>query len=141
LVWQKAQTQVIKATANIPPNLLGTILPSIITSPRWHTERTKAVGEGFGFLKLGLIRGRSGVVYQAVGLVVEAGGRFRERRGKEKNQDNQQRNPDDEFHGHLAAGETNLRSNAMIAKSKNRNNYAQCEQFVGSTKSNSKNLN
>ncbi len=42
-------------------------------------ERAEAVGDGFGFLKLHLVRLVSGVVHQPVGLVVEAGGRFRKR--------------------------------------------------------------
>src|SRR5260370_4948746 len=74
-------------------------------------ERTEAVGNGFGFLKLGLIRRVRRVIHQTVGLVVEAGGRFWKRRSKEKNGNGQEGNTDENFHRYLGgwSGEFTLR--------------------------------
>src|SRR5260370_3132405 len=74
-------------------------------------ERTEAVGDGFGLLKLGLIRRVRGVIHQPIRLVVEASRRLRKRRSKDKKGAGQEGNTDENFHRYLGgwSGESTLR--------------------------------
>ena len=64
-------------------------------------ERAQALGDGFGFLKLGLIGRVGSVVHQTVAFVVEARRCFRKGRSKEEKSTSQQGHTDKAFHGHL----------------------------------------
>jgi hypothetical protein len=64
-------------------------------------ERAEAVGDGFGFIKLDLIRGMRGVVDEAVGLIIKARGRFREWRSEKEKSDSQQGDTDKNLHAYL----------------------------------------
>ena len=50
-------------------------------------ERAEAVGDGFGFLKLGLIGGVRGVVGHSVGFIGKTGGGLWKRRSKQKDRE------------------------------------------------------
>ena len=64
-------------------------------------EGSQAVGDGFSFLKPGLIGGVRGVVDHAIRLIVKTGWSFRKRRSEQKDRKYQQGQTHEELHRHL----------------------------------------